>query len=292
MVICSIRENVTRFFAFLLVRVVRDVTSKPMLPRESSSRRRSCVETLRASSLLLITPLLGFPHRCTFEGVVVACEFAKDGLRFAFPGFAGGTLPHTTYYKRQGTERRATNAVRRNWQTLFSARTPGYVKPDGLTPVALWAKRPLIAPSRPSSSRLGRFEKSLWRRKVGRGSTTCERGWGSAPHIQSSNSANQPISGVLRRSTPVFAVPIFPGHYCVGAWWFGFVGGGRPIPDIIRDKARNGGRRSRSAAKPQSDRWSPKRFAPPRASSRSYPFSPNRGLLPAKGGSRPSLEPL
>ena len=34
------------------------------------------------------------------------------------------------------------------------------------------------------------------------------------------------------------------------------------------DKARNGGRRARSAAKPQSDRWSPKRFAPPLASLR------------------------
>ena len=42
-------------------------------------------------------------------------------------------------------------------------------KPDGLTPVALRAKRPLIAPSRPSSSRLGCLKKSFWRRKVGRG---------------------------------------------------------------------------------------------------------------------------
>ena len=33
-------------------------------------------------------------------------------------------------------------------------------------------------------------------------------------------------------------------------------------------KARNGGRRARSAAEPQSDRWSPKRFAPPLASLR------------------------
>ena len=37
------------------------------------------------------------------------------------------------------------------------------------------------------------------------------------------------------------------------------------------DKARNGGRRSRSAAGPQSDRWSPKRFAPHLASLR-FPF--------------------
>ena len=34
------------------------------------------------------------------------------------------------------------------------AKTPVCAKPDGLTPVALRAKRPLIAPSRPSSSRL------------------------------------------------------------------------------------------------------------------------------------------
>ena len=33
-------------------------------------------------------------------------------------------------------------------------------------------------------------------------------------------------------------------------------------------RGRNGGRRSRSAAKPQSDRWSPKRFAPTLASLR------------------------
>ena len=37
---------------------------------------------------------------------------------------------------------------------LFPARTPVRAKPDGLTPVALRAKRPLIAPSHPSSSRL------------------------------------------------------------------------------------------------------------------------------------------
>ena len=38
----------------------------------------------------------------------------------------------------------------------FPARTPVRAKPDGLTPVALRAKRPLIAPSRPSASRLSR----------------------------------------------------------------------------------------------------------------------------------------
>ena len=53
---------------------------------------------------------------------------------------------------------------------------------------------------------------------------------------------------------------------------------------FLSDKARNGGRRSRSAAKPQSDRWSPKRFAPPLASLRSQ-FSPDSiGLEGEKEG--------
>ena len=51
----------------------------------------------------------------------------------------------------------------------FTAKTLVRAKNDGLTPVALRAKRPLIAPSRPSSSRLDRLEPSFWRRKVGRG---------------------------------------------------------------------------------------------------------------------------
>ena len=54
----------------------------------------------------------------------------------------------------------------------FPAKTPARAKPDGLTPVALRAKRPLIASSRPSASRLIIF----WRRKVGRG-----RAHGCAP---------------------------------------------------------------------------------------------------------------
>ena len=48
-------------------------------------------------------------------------------------------------------------------------------------------------------------------------------------------------------------------------------------PHIPYFKARNGGRRSRSAAKPQSDRWSPKRFAPIAASLR-FPHSGNPSL--------------
>ena len=45
----------------------------------------------------------------------------------------------------------------RSYRIVFNkgaARTPVRAKPDGLTPVALRAKRPLIAPSRSSSSRL------------------------------------------------------------------------------------------------------------------------------------------
>ena len=47
------------------------------------------------------------------------------------------------------------------------------------------------------------------------------------------------------------------------AWKVGVVGVALPHTLTSYLTARNGGRRSRSAAKPQSDRWSPKRFAPP-----------------------------
>ena len=73
-------------------------------------------------------------------------------------------------------------------------------KPDGLTPVALRAKRPLITPSRPSSSRLGCLKKSFWRRKVGRG-----RAHDRAPGV----------SAPLSCKICVFAVSIFPGQYCL-----------------------------------------------------------------------------
>ena len=58
-----------------------------------------------------------------------------------------------------------------------------------------------------------------------------------------------------------------------------------PRPFFFRKdhKARNGGRRSRSAAKPQSDRWSPKRFAPTLASLR-FPFLWVLSLLSLYGG--------
>ena len=46
---------------------------------------------------------------------------------------------------------------------LFPAKTPVRAKNDGLTPVALRAKRPLIAPSRPSPSRLGERRRGVGR---------------------------------------------------------------------------------------------------------------------------------
>ena len=46
------------------------------------------------------------------------------------------------------------NTVGESDKHHFPAKTPVRAKPDRLTPVALRAKRPLIAPSRPSSSRL------------------------------------------------------------------------------------------------------------------------------------------
>ena len=46
------------------------------------------------------------------------------------------------------------NTVGESDKRHFPAKTPVRAKPDRLTPVALRAKRPLIAPSRPSSSRL------------------------------------------------------------------------------------------------------------------------------------------
>ena len=53
-----------------------------------------------------------------------------------------------------------------------------------------------------------------------------------------------------------------------------------PTPRPFFFSTRNGGRRSRSAAKPQSDRWSPKRFAPPLASLR-FQFSPDTTATPS-----------
>ena len=52
------------------------------------------------------------------------------------------------------------------------------------------------------------------------------------------------------------------------AWKFGFVGGALPHTSTFYLTARNGGRRARSAAEPQSDRRSPRRFAPTIASLR------------------------
>ena len=82
-------------------------------------------------------------------------------------------------------------------------------------------------------------------------------------------------------SLPSVAPPLgFPRYRAKGAAYAAPENGKRSAPTGRRvvprgnAKARNGGRRSRSAAKPQSDRWSPKRFAPPIASLR-LPFFPD-----------------
>ena len=64
----------------------------------------------------------------------------------------------------------------------FSAKTRLRAKPDGLTPVALRAKRPLTAPSRPSSSRLGPLSSVLGAGKWGAGGRTTVRP-ALAPHL-------------------------------------------------------------------------------------------------------------
>ena len=65
------------------------------------------------------------------------------------------------------------------------------------------------------------------------------------------------------------------------AWKFLFLKGRCPTPRLLffrkGYKARNGGRRARSAAKPQSARWNPRRFAPTVASLR---FQFPRAVLP------------
>ena len=80
-------------------------------------------------------------------------------------GILGGAPPHAptlSVARLPGVpvspESPASPAGASQWQSVkFPAKTPVRAKPDGLTPVALRAKRPLIAPSRPSSSRLGRL---------------------------------------------------------------------------------------------------------------------------------------
>ena len=57
----------------------------------------------------------------------------------------------------------------------FTAKTLVRAKNDGLTPVALRAKRPLIAPSRPSVSRLGPLSSLLGAGKWGAGGRTTVR---------------------------------------------------------------------------------------------------------------------
>ena len=104
------------------------------------------------------------------------------------------------------------NTVGESDKHHFPAKTPVRAKPDRLTPVALRAKRPLIAPSRPSSSRLpcapvspaspvgcahghvadvpgvqGRLE--AWKF---RGLEAWLSRWGSAPHPYNSSVARLP----------------------------------------------------------------------------------------------------
>ena len=86
------------------------------------------------------------------------------------------------------------------WSPNFPAKTPIRAKPDGLTPVVLRAKRPLIAPSRPSSSRLGRLKKSFWRRKVGRG-----RAHECAPGVSAPSFLQE-----LRLCGPIFPRTVLP----------------------------------------------------------------------------------
>ena len=67
-------------------------------------------------------------------------------------------------------------------KTGKTAKTRVRAKPDGLTPLALQAKRPLIAPSRPSSSRLGPLSSLLGAGKWGAGGRTTVRP-ALAPHL-------------------------------------------------------------------------------------------------------------
>ena len=80
----------------------------------------------------------------------------------------------------------------------FTAKTLVRAKNDGLTPVALRAKRPLIAPSRPSVSRLGPLSSLLGAGKWGAGGRTTVR---------------PVLAPRLSCKRCVFAA-IFPGHYC------------------------------------------------------------------------------
>ena len=91
-----------------------------------------------------------------------------------------------------------TNTVRGKRKPPFPAKTLVRAKNDGLTPVALRAKRPLIAPSRPSVSRLGPLSSLLGAGKWGAGGRTTVR---------------PALAPQLSCKRCVFAA-IFPGHYC------------------------------------------------------------------------------
>ena len=134
----------------------------------------------------------------------------------------------------------------------------------------------------------------------------------------SGEAAERPMEPEAVRASPcVFAVPIASGHDCFPRRYKGRrcrprerrtengacrreapnlprpqnAPAGRRVEARENDKARNGGRRSRSAAKPQSDRWSPKRFAPPFASLQSQ-LPPDTTVFheDTRGGLRRSRE--
>ena len=120
--------------------------------------------------------LFSFPHRITAKTL---WDAKRLGLHRALCGFAADRARRPPF--RALAFSKASILSEEIGKPPFPAKTPVRVKPDGLTPVALRARRPLIAPSRPSSSRLGRLERSFWRRKVGRGSAHARAPGVSAP---------------------------------------------------------------------------------------------------------------
>ena len=104
----------------------------------------------------------------------------------------------------------------------FTAKTLVRAKNDGLTPVALRAKRPLIAPSRPSVSRLGPLSSLLGAGKWGAGGRTTVR-----PALAPQLSCKRCVFAARRRSCvetlrapslPLVAPPLgFPRYRAKGA---------------------------------------------------------------------------
>ena len=135
------------------------------------------------ASTLVSLPSTSPPARISFDGAALLHENTKGTqgpghftvqpcgphyrahpLRFC--GFAESLKGRTGDSGDTGDTGARVNARRTSrcpsGESLFPARTRVRAKPDGLTPVALRAKRPLIAPSRPSSSRLVDYRVVLW----------------------------------------------------------------------------------------------------------------------------------